>query len=96
VSYYALFYDVVDDFVARRTVYRSEHLRLVEEAHRRGELVLAGALAEPVDRALLIFRVADKRVVEDFARNDPYVTSGLVTRWEIRPWSVVVGGEDAP
>ena len=67
---------------------------LVEEAHRRGEIVLAGALADPVDRALLIFRVADKRIVEEFARNDPYVTGGLVTRWEVRPWTVVAGGEE--
>ncbi|HKG26418.1 MAG TPA: YciI family protein, partial [Thermomicrobiales bacterium] len=80
--------------VSRRAEYRGEHLGMVEEAHRRGEIVLAGALAEPVDRALLIFRVADKRVVEEFAKNDPYVTSGLVTRWEVRPWTVVVGGEE--
>jgi uncharacterized protein len=96
VAYYALFYRVIDDFVARRTPYRSEHLGLVRAAHQRGEIVLAGALAEPADRALLIFRVADRRIVEDFARNDPYVTSGLVKHWEIRPWTVVVGGEEDP
>ncbi len=97
MAYYALFYDVVEDFVARRTMYRGEHLELVRAAHQRGELLLAGALAEPADRALLIFRVADKRTVEDFAKSDPYVTSGLVTRWEVRPWTVVAGGEeDAP
>jgi uncharacterized protein YciI len=96
VGYFALFYEVVDDFVARRAEFRSEHLRFAEEAHRRGEIVLAGALAEPVDRALLVFRVADKQIVEEFARNDPYVTNGLVTRWEVRPWTVVVGGKEDP
>jgi uncharacterized protein YciI len=93
VNYYALFYDVVDDFVSRRAAYREEHLRLVREAHGRGELLLAGALTEPADRALLVFRAADRSVVEDFARNDPYVTSGLVTRWEVRSWAVVIGNE---
>jgi uncharacterized protein YciI len=93
--YFALFYDVVDDFVSRRAPYREEHLRLVRAAHHRGEIVLAGALTDPTDRALLVFRATDLAVVEDFARNDPYVTSGLVTRWEVRPWAVVVGG-DAP
>src|SRR5262249_11806379 len=88
---FALFYDVVDDFVSRRTAYREEHLRLVREAHRRGELLLAGALAEPADRALLGFRAEDRSTVEEFARRDPYVTSGLVTRWEIRSWAVVIG-----
>jgi uncharacterized protein YciI len=91
MNYFALFYDVVEEFVSRRTTYREEHLQRVYEAHRRGELVLAGALTDPVDRALLVFRAADRSVPEEFARQDPYVTSGLVTRWEVRPWAVVIG-----
>ena len=90
MKYFALFYDVVEEFVSRRTAYREAHLQRVHEAHRRGELVLAGALTDPVDRALLVFRAADRSVPEEFARKDPYVTSGLVTRWEVRPWAVVV------
>jgi uncharacterized protein YciI len=93
MNYYALFYYVVEDFVARRAAYREEHLRLVREAHRRGEILLAGALTDPADRALLVFRAPDRSVAEDFARNDPYVTRGLVTRWEVRPWAVVTGSE---
>jgi uncharacterized protein YciI len=93
MKYYALFYHVVDDFVARRAAYREEHLRLAREAHGRGELLLAGAFTEPADQALLVFRAAERSTVEAFARNDPYVTSGLVSRWEIRPWAVVIGGD---
>lgn len=93
MKYYALFYHVVDDFVARRAPYREQHLRLAREAHRRGELLLAGALSDPADRALLAFRASDSSVVEDFVRNDPYVTNGLVTRWEVRSWAVVIGDE---
>src|SRR5438552_11037472 len=95
MKFYALFYDVVDDFVSRRTPYRDEHLRHAQEAHRRGELLLAGALSDPADRALLIFRAPDRSVAEAFARNDPYVTNGLVMRWEVRPWTVVIGGEES-
>ena len=91
MKYFALFYDVVNDFVSRRAAYREEHLRLGREAHRRGELLLAGAFTEPADRALLVFRAAGRAAVEEFARNDPYVTNGLVTRWDIRPWAVVIG-----
>ena len=94
MKYFALFYDVVNDFVSRREQYREEHLRLAREAHHRGELLLAGALSEPADRALLVFRATGRAAVEEFARNDPYVTNGLVTRWDIRPWAVVIG--DAP
>jgi len=95
MKYYALFYYVIDDYVSRRAPYRGAHLRLASEANRRGELLLAGALSDPVDRALLVFRVPDRSVVEEFVRNDPYVKNGLVIRWEIRPWTVVIDNESA-
>src|ERR1700687_3620663 len=94
MNYYALFYELVEDMVARRVPFREEHLRLAREARERGELVLAGALADPVDRALLVFHVDDKSKVEAFARNDPYVLNGLAKKWEVRPWNVVVGNEN--
>ncbi len=93
MQYYALIYYVVDDFVKRRTPFREEHLGLARAAHGRGELLLAGAFLEPSDRALLVFRTAERSAVEDFARNDPYVIQGLVQRWEVRPWAVVIGNE---
>ena len=89
VHFYALFYDVVDDYAARRVAFRSEHLGLIRKAHEQGDLVLAGAFADPVDGALLVFQTPDRTVVENFARNDPYVINALVTRWEVREWSVV-------
>jgi uncharacterized protein len=95
VSYFALLYDVVDDFVTRRQPYRAEHLSLALAAHARGELVLAGAFAEPVDGALLVFHVSDRSVAESFARGDPYVRAGLVKRWTVRPWSVVIGAQSS-
>lgn len=94
MSYYALFYrEVVPDFIARRAPYRDEHLNLAREARSRGELVLAGALADPPDGALVIFRAGDSAPAEEFVRKDPYVRNGLVKRWEIRLWTVVVGNE---
>jgi uncharacterized protein YciI len=93
MPYYTLFYHLVDDYLTRRPLYREEHLRLAREAHERGELFLGGALADPADQALLVFRVRDRSVAEAFARNDPYVLNGLVTRWEVRPWTVVIGNE---
>jgi hypothetical protein len=91
VPYFALTY-VVDNFVERRTPYRPDHLRLVREAHARGELIMAGALGEPAG-ALLVFRAPDKSAAERFAACDPYVKQGLVRTWTIRPWTVV-GGQD--
>jgi hypothetical protein len=93
MPYFALFYEAVDDFIVRRAVYRDEHLRLVREAHARGELLLAGALGDP-NGALLVFSSFDATAPESFARKDPYVINGLVTRWKVRPWAVVVGNEE--
>lgn len=93
MAYYALFYEVVDDFVARRGAYRDAHLRLAREAYARGELVLAGALADPADGALLIFEGESPVACDAFARQDPYVKNGLITKWRVRNWTVVVGNE---
>lgn len=95
MNYYALIYETVDDYVARRVEFREQHLRIARAWRERGDLVLAGAFDDPVDRALLIFRVDDKNKskVEEFARKDPYVVNGLVKKWEVRPWRVVVGQE---
>jgi uncharacterized protein YciI len=93
MPYFALMYEVVDDYVERRAAFREDHLLAARAASDRGELLLGGAFSDPVDMALLIFRVADASFVEEFARHDPYVTSGLVTSWKIRPWTVVVGNE---
>lgn len=95
MAYFALFYEVVDDFVNRRIPYREEHLKVAREAHARGGLVLAGALAEPADGPLLVFRGERPDTAEHFARHDPYVISGLVRRWYVRPWTVVIGNEPA-
>jgi len=87
-------YDMVDDFVARRAAYRDEHLRLARESHARGELVLAGALADSPAGALLVFNSSDATAAEEFARNDPYVRNGVARQWKVRPWTVVVGNEE--
>lgn len=92
MDYYALIYYVVDDYLSRRSAFREEHLRLAREAHLRGELVMGGALVDPADRALIIFRAPDRSVVEEFIRQDPYVLNGLVASWEVKPWKVVIGG----
>jgi uncharacterized protein YciI len=89
--HYLLFYDVVDDYAERRGQYRNQHLELAWSACQSGELILGGALAEPVDCAVLLFRADSPQVVERFVAADPYVRNGLVKQWRIRPWTTVVG-----
>lgn len=89
--YFALHYEYVDDILARRAAHREAHLGLLRDYVERGELILGGAYAEPVDGALLVFRVDSEADVEAFVRDDPYANNGLVTNWRIRPWTVVIG-----
>jgi uncharacterized protein YciI len=91
MKYFALTYDVVPGFAERRMAYREAHLERIRAAHDRGELMMAGAVGDPPDGALLVFRVLSGSVAEEFARTDPYVTEGLVTAWRVRPWNVVIG-----
>jgi hypothetical protein len=91
--HYLLIYDVVPDYVERREPFRAEHLALARAAHARGELVLGGALANPVDGAVLLFQGDSPAAAEAFAAADPYVRHGLVTRWRVREWTTVVGDQ---
>lgn len=91
MNYYVLVYHLTDDYLERRPAYRAEHLQLAKDAEARGELVLGGAYSDPADTALLVWRVEDPSTVEKFVNHDPYVKNGLIARWEIRPWTVVIG-----
>ena len=95
--HYLLIYDVVADFVERRAPLRAAHIRHARAAEARGELVLAGALANPPDGAVLVFRGHSTKAAEAFAEADPYVVNGLVSKWRVREWTTVVGeGAEAP
>ena len=90
--YYLLFYDTVDNYIEKRAPFREKHLALAHEYHQKGLLVMAGALAEPADGAVLVFCCDSPQTVNEFAENDPYVQNGLIARWYVRQWTVVLGG----
>lgn len=91
--YYALFYQTVDNYIERRKPFREEHLAIAKKFHSEGKLILGGALQDPTDSALLIFKGETQDVVNQFIENDPYVKNGLIVNWQIRPWAVAIGNE---
>ena len=91
MRHFLLFYDFVPDYLERRPALRPGHLQLAREFQARGELVLGGAYADPVDGAVIVFLGENRSVVERFVAADPYVRDGLVTAWRIREWTTVVG-----
>jgi uncharacterized protein len=93
--HYLLFYDVADGYAERRMPFREAHLALAQQAVARGELVLGGALSNPLDQAVILFQGDSPAVAEAFAKADPYVQNGLIERWYVREWNTVVGREAA-
>ncbi len=93
--HYFLWYELTPEYLARRGQFRAEHLALAWQAVERGELVLGGAVGDPVDAALLLFKGDSPDAAERFARADPYVKNGLIARWRVRPWTTVVGPDAA-
>src|SRR5262245_58933390 len=89
--HFLLFYTYVPDILERRPQFRGAHIKHARESVARGELLLGGALADPVDLGVLFFSAPSRDVVEAFAKADPYVTGGLVTEWKVRPWTTVIG-----
>lgn len=93
MAHWLLTYDLAADYLARRGEHRDAHLTLAWQAADAGTLVLGGAVGDPVESALLLFTDAD--AARGFAEADPYVVSGIVTRWRVLPWTTVVGDRAA-
>lgn len=89
--YFILFYSTVDNYVEKRIPFREAHLKRAMEFHERGQLLLGGALDDPADAAILVFKGDSPLVAEAFAQEDPYVLNGLIKEWNVRKWNLVIG-----
>jgi uncharacterized protein len=89
--HHLLIYDVAPDYLARRGEFRNAHLKWAWQAADRGELVLGGAVGDPVESSLLLFKCDSPEVPAAFAKGDPYVLNGIVLHWRVSPWNTVVG-----
>jgi len=89
--HYLLAYEIAPDYLTRRAEFRGAHLKLAKQAVDRGELVLGGAVGDPAESALLLFRCDSPETPAAFAQVDPYVLGGIVMRWSVSPWNTVVG-----
>lgn len=91
MNYYILKYTLIATYLEKRQKYRKEHLKLAAGAAENGSLVLGGALEDPADEAVLVFKGDSEEVARSFAEHDPYVKNGIVEKWEVRKWKVVIG-----
>jgi uncharacterized protein YciI len=93
--HFLLNYQTSPEYLQRRGEFRDQHLALAWAAAERGELVLGGAVGDPVEQALLLFQGDSPAAAEAFAKADPYVLNGLILSWRVLPWTTVVGAQAA-
>ena len=93
--HYLLIYEVAPDYITRRAAFRDAHLRAAWQAAERGELILGGAVGDPVESSILLFKCDSAEIPAAFARVDPYVLNGVVLRWSVKPWNTVVGSDSS-
>lgn len=91
MKHFLLFYQFDDAYESRRSDFRQAHLERAWAAAKRGDLILAGALTDPLDTGIILMAGESADVAERFAREDPYVINGLVRSWHVREWATVVG-----
>lgn len=92
-TYILLTLDYVDNMLDKRGPYREEHIAGSQKAFEEGKCAMAGALTDPVDTGVFVFKNVGKEYVENFVQNDAYYKAGLVKNHSIRSWMVVVGND---
>src|SRR2546423_101372 len=83
---FAVITTYVPDAEERRKPYREAHLAYNRELKARGKVVSAGALVDPLDSALLVYKVESR--AEAFAQlaKDPYAQNGIWQEVSVREW----------
>ena len=94
-SKFLLRYDYIPEVLEKRGPYREEHIALAKQCIEEGTCLSGGPTGEvgmevPTG-ALFIFTNADSAM--NYAETDPYVANGIVTRYSIEEWNVVVQTE---
>ena len=91
MKHFLLFYEGAPDYLERRPKFRDAHLAYAWAAVERGDIIVAGALADPVDGAVLMFHGEDKSVAKILPapiRTSSMASSRAGTRVNGRPSSV--------
>ena len=82
---FVVFYDSAPDFRAKVPLHIQAHRELWRTFSADGRLLMIGPFAdEPAGGAMGVFTT--RAAAEDFVRQDPFVTGGLVAKLTIREW----------
>jgi uncharacterized protein len=86
---YVTFYETGPDALELLPLHYPAHRARVDEFHARGDLLMVGTFADPIEEgAMGVFRT--REAAEEFVADDPFVTSGAVGNWYLREWNEVL------
>jgi hypothetical protein len=73
------------DGQAKRKLHRQAHLDRMEPLDKAGKVLLAGPLTDGAG-SLIVIETDSVEEARAFVEQDPYVTQGVFTRYEIHPF----------
>ncbi len=85
---YVVRYEMDPDQMPRVGDVFPRHLESWKGFQADGTLLASGPMADPLQGAMAVF--ATRGSAEAFVATDPFVTEGLVARWELLEWNEVL------
>lgn len=82
---YVLFYASSADGLRSAPAHFAAHRARWQTFVDRGELVMIGPFANPLEGAMAVFTT--REAAEAFAAEDPFVVNGVVVTWRVSEWN---------
>jgi len=94
-KYYVAFFVTscksMEEVKSRHGATVAAHLARSNELHKQGTLLMAGAfLDNPEEPVSTMGIIPTREAAEEYAKADPFVLNGLVTKWHIREWANIL------
>jgi len=85
---YVMFYETNPEKLPLAKAHFMAHRARMGQFHARGTLLMAGPYENPMDGALGVF--TSREAAEEFIREDPFVTHGVVRSPRILGWNEIL------
>jgi uncharacterized protein len=86
MQYAVLLYSSAHDVLPKAQQHFPAHREHWDRYREAGTLVMIGTFGDPqTEGSMAVF--TSRAAAEEFARADPFVTEGVVSRWEVRDWN---------
>ena len=94
-KYYVAFFVTscksMEEVKSRHGATIAAHLAHSNELHKQGTLLMAGAFLDNPEEPVSTMGIFPTReAAEEYAKGDPFVLNGLVTKWHIREWANIL------